>query len=266
MPDPSRFDDPILKAAVRRAWAGETAPPALRRRVQALLADERRVIRPSPSVWRQKLAALGMAAAAAIIVGVGIISLQRATPNQPIAAASLPTALGEQLVRSHDACTRLHPDDHHLLEAVPKDNFKAIAKEMAAELNHPVAAAPMGHDWDFRGAAVCPVGPAKAAHLLYRRGDAFVSVYSLPASAFPTCPNHENCDAALNGHPVAGFVEAGGFYCVVASSGGATPVDLQQVRAMRDQLRADVVAMHEQRALLASGQSVPYHPPHDRGP
>jgi hypothetical protein len=115
---------------------------------------------------------------------------------------------------------------------------------MSADLRYPVVARELGGNWDFRGASECPVGSMKSAHLLYARSGAFLSVFSLPASSFPTLHNHENCDANVNGHPVAGFVEDDGFYAVVASNAGDGngAVDVQQVRALRDQLHKQVAA------------------------
>jgi hypothetical protein len=269
---PPRFDDPVLKSAVRRAWGDEQAPPELRQRIETLLAAEQAaagavvnpvagtgddVIHVPASLWRRK--GVGLAAAAAVVLGVSVAASRLLSPDGSLsptgvagAATSLPADLAQQLVKSHDRCLRFHPDDHHLFTDAPKDDFKAIAAGLSAELNHPVVATAVGDDWAFRGAAVCPVGQTKSAHLMYGRGDAAVSVFSLPASAVPGCGNHQCCDAAINGHPVAGFVESGAFYAVVASSGGKTPVDLEQIRAMRDQIRGDVVAMsHIERVRIA---------------
>jgi hypothetical protein len=197
-----------------------------------------------------------MAAAAAIVmaVGVGIIQMknsgQRGTgaPTGVAATTTIPTDMSGKLVAVHDSCSRLAPLDHHFFKAAPKSDFKAIETAMSADLRHPVIARDLGDHWEFRGASECPVGSMKSAHLLYARRTAFVSVFSLPASAFPTIHNHENCDANVSGHPVAGFVEDGGFYAVVASSAGddAGAVDVQQVRALRDQLHKQAVAIsHE---------------------
>jgi hypothetical protein len=272
---PPSFDDEdpntaAVKAAVRRACAGETAPPELRSRVEQALAYEgllnqkaagasdESARRTSPSFWRRPLG-FGMAAAAAVTIGAGIAAFQMSRPaaspgplaQQALAdgpagttaiTVALPAGLGEQLVRSHNACVRLHTPDHYLFTRAPKDNYTAIAQGMSAALNHPVIAAPMGADWDFQGAGICPVGKLKSAHLKFANGDAVVSVYSLPASSNPACPEHQGCEGVVKGEPVAGFVEGGAFYCVVGSTGGQTPVDLEQVRAIRDRLRSGVLA------------------------
>lgn len=266
------FHDPNLKAAIRRAWGSERAPADLRSRIESQLTHERNsaqgpgdVIHVAPSFWRRASGRLALAAAAAVVfVGVAVVAYQMSGPGStaaPVASSAgasapaaleveasptkLPAKLGAQLVKAHDACIKYHPDEHHLFKAAPKNDYKLISQRMAAQLKYPVVATAMGDGWDFRGAALCPVGGKTVAHMMYRRDGAYVSVFSLPASAFPDCPEHQSCDAALDGHPLAGFAEAGGFYCVVASSpdGSSIKIDAEQVRAMRDKLRGDVVAV-----------------------
>jgi hypothetical protein len=283
-PPRTRFDEPILKAAVRRAWGRERAPWGLRRRVKDALTDENStdagaathdVIGVAPSFWRRRIP-LAAAAAAALALGVGLIVLKTSRPGHqppvatvtesgasapaPMARATqltalLPTQLGEQIVRGHDLCVRVHPEQHHFVHDAPKSDFAAIARSLEAKVKHRVIATAVGDDWDFRGASLCPVGTKRVAHLMYRQGDAYLSVYSLPAAAAPSVENHQTCDAEINGRAIAGFVEDGGFYCVVASSGATKPVDGGTVRAMRDRVRATVIAArgerHEALAMLA---------------
>ena len=266
-PERTRFDDPRLRAAVRRAWAGETAPPELRRHVEELIAKETAagqvgeptpdvvIRRPALSFWRRSVALGSVAAAAVVIVGLGLVafnasrqgtaqSVTTSTGNSiaPSAPAALPTELGQQLVRGHDLCVRVHGDDHHLLKDAARHDYPAMARELEGKVKYPVLATPVGGDWAFHGASLCPVGKMHVAHLMYRQGDAFLSLYSLPASSIPTVSDKQSCDAAVNGRPVAGFVVGKTFYAVLASTGGKTPVDLDGVRAVRDQLRETVVA------------------------
>lgn len=282
--DPTTFADPKLKAAIRRTWGRETAPAALQDRIQSLLTQQRDaqgsgdVIHVAPSFWRRPhIRRLGISAAAVVVLGVGLVAFQLSgsgddiasssptptpslTPGKPRstfstagapASVELPADLGAKIVKAHDVCVRVHPEEHHLFNAAPKDNYKLISERMAAQLKYPVVATAMGDGWNFLGASLCPVGEKRVAHMMYSRGDAHLSVFSLPASAFPGCAEHQTCDADLNGRPVAGFAEAGGFYAVVASSEGETPVDLEQVRAIRDRVRADVVA-------ISTGKRVQY--------
>src|SRR5688572_30726172 len=122
-PERTKFDDPRLRTAVRRAWAGEKAPPELRARVEQLIAREAAagqaseqptsqdvvVRRPARSFWRRSVALASMAAAAVLILGVGLVALNASRPKNaqtvatsagiPAAPAALPAELGQQLVR-----------------------------------------------------------------------------------------------------------------------------------------------------------------------
>jgi hypothetical protein len=210
----------------------------------------------SPAFWRRPAIRWSTAAAAVVLVGIGLAASDRlrdksdaittataTTPADAPAAATVPADLANALVRTHNGCLRVHPTDHHLFVAAPKGDMRVIAQAMSARLKHPVVTTSLDDGWVFRGAAICPVGSQKAAHLVYARDDAAISIFSLPASvAESSCTDHQDCEAALDGHPMAGFVENGGFYCVVATSGGKSAVDAQQVKALRDRLHGQVVA------------------------
>jgi hypothetical protein len=248
-PDPTKFDEPALKAAVRRAWGKEQAPASLRQRIEGVIAqDSSDVIRVDPSIWRRRARLAAMSAAAVVLIGLGIFMRQMKekseTPRGPVATAqALPPELGAQLISRHDTCTKAAPKNHHFFTAAPKNNYKAISQKMAVELHHPVAAASIGKEWDFRGASLCPVGETKSAHLIYASGDAFVSVFSLPATSVgESCGDSQMTEIAIDNHPIAGFVQGDAFYCIVASTGGKTPVDLNEIRTLRDRLRESVVA------------------------
>jgi hypothetical protein len=277
-PTPSSFEDPALKTAVRQAWEGERAPADLRRRVMTALAHEdllgsstpvaESLSTKSPAFWRRPAFGWSSAAAAVILVGIGLAASDtfsaksdRVTTATATAgatpAATFPADLANALVRTHNGCLRAHPTDHHLFVAAPKGDMRVIAQAMSARLKHPVVTTSMDDGWAFRGAAICPVGSQKAAHLVYARDDAAISIFSLPASvALSSCADRQDCEAALDGHPMAGFVENGGFYCVVATSGKKSAVDAQQVKALRDQLHGHVIAAAQSHpapeALVAS--------------
>ena len=255
-PDPMKFDEPGLKAAVRRAWGNESAPASLRQRIEGLAAQERAdVIRVDRSAWRRRARVALMSAAAVLLVGVGIYlrQMNEQKPSTLVASAAtqpLPAELGTQLVSRHDFCTTAAPENHHFFVAAPKSNFKAISQKMGEQLNHSVAAASIGKEWDFRGASICLVGSARSAHLIYASGDAFVSVFSLPSTCIgESCRNYPT-ELAMDGHPMAGFVQDGAFYCVVASTAGKTLVSLEEVRTLRDHLRESVVARGKDGELL----------------
>jgi hypothetical protein len=256
--DPPSFDDPALKSAVKRAWGNEAAPAELRNRIeQALRQDAIQangdggptaapdVIRVAPSFWRRTLM---LSLAAAVLAGLGLFAIQLNKRNAPVPIASIPVAdmpadLGAKLVGVHGYCRTVAVGDHHFLKSAPKGDFKAIARALESKLNHPVIAAPVGNDWDFRGGTICPVGMTRSAHLVFARGDSFVSIFSLPASAFSASSDAQRFDATLNDHPMAGFANDGALVCVVGSSGKETSLDLSQVKAIRDQLHSDASAL-----------------------
>lgn len=273
-------DDPKLRAAIRRTWGAETAPADLRSRIESLITQQRElaqgpgdVIHVAPSFWRRPyVRVVGATAAAAVVVLGAALAFQMSRPGSTgevassaassssvpsslpnlsantasvtPASAALPADLSNQVVKSHDTCVRVHPDQHHFFKGAPKDNFKLIAERMAARVKYPVVATTMGGDWNFKGASMCPVGGKSFPHMMYKSGDAYLSVFSLPASAVPDCPKDYTADATVSDHPVAAFAADGACYFVVASTGGKTPVDLEQVRALRDQVRGEVISFN----------------------
>ena len=87
----------------------------------------------------------------------------------------------------------------------------------------------------FRGAAVCPVGETKAAHLLFVRDDgrSHISVYSIPVTACYHASGDAHYEVLISNHPVAGFVQDKGLYCIV----GCKSLKLDEIQGFRDQLR-----------------------------
>src|SRR2546430_2617395 len=106
---PDTFDDPALKAAIRRAWSGEQAPPALRSTVRAALSAARES-NPIPlhagrgvaSPTRNPL--FSLAAAALLLLAIGLVFHRLS--SQPAAApvAALPATFARDLVATHDHC------------------------------------------------------------------------------------------------------------------------------------------------------------------
>jgi hypothetical protein len=145
----------------------------------------------------------------------------------------------------------------------PKDDDAAIAAAMRTRLAQPavLVARPTDSGWDFRGAAICPVGKTPAGHLVFAKGEEVISVYTLPASVAPTATNGSHFEATTDGHPIAAFARDGGLFCLVGS-GPAGTITLDQLTQMRDRMMSDVsvaeVPTHGDESRLAMANDLLY--------
>lgn len=232
------FEDPGLKAAVRRAWGAECCPFAIRRRIVDQvggLGERRRRLIPLRPLF-------GLAAAALLLVAVGIVwhpwgPSRSTTPIDVTPAPSvavLPVSLARDLTKRHDECSSLA---EHADPSLAQDDPIELGRQMRERLNFPVLSMRLPRGWSFRGAAFCPVGAQVSAHLIYFRDgrpSMTVSVFSLPPSVWPGdhCPN---CAQMAGGdHAVAGIRTKDGFYCLVGSAD--PPVSLSEVRGLLDDI------------------------------
>ena len=163
-----------------------------------------------------------MAVAASMLVTVGSIGLALARSSQ-----SLPSKLELAAVKRHDGCC--NSPQHHG-DKVPQDSFPRIGQYLRQELDHPVLAADLKNEgWQLEGAAICPVDGVRGAHLLYRRhGYQTLSIFSLPASSFPSLANHQTYEGTIDGHSVIARCEDGAVFCMVGHcpEGAITVADL----------------------------------------
>src|SRR5947209_17956231 len=108
-----------------------------------------------------------------------------------------------------------------------------LGQSLRGQLNYPVLAADMRRDhWHFRGAAICPVGESKSAHLLFDQDGRTLSVFSLPAGSFPSLQDHKTYSStADDGHVLVAERQGTAIYCLVAldPSGRFRPADLQRL-------------------------------------
>jgi hypothetical protein len=248
-PEP-RFDDPALREGCRRAWGGERAPARLRDRVAAALRDELQTA-AIPAKWWRPASLRGLAAAAVLVLAVagvagyyaGVLGDGRraGTPVAVLPASAIPTTLVGQLTSVHQACSA---GNHHVI--APAEDFRQIEERLSKHLRRPVIACSPehfddGHNWIFGGAAVCPVGGRPAGHLVFTRGQASVSVFSLPAEACPEFRADGQCETSSTACDIAAFRRGNGVFCVVGSSKDGS-LKCDEVRALRDKLRRDVAA------------------------
>lgn len=235
------FNDPALRSAVRRAWAGERAPQELREQIVALCPNLPKIAaRPrQPMAMRIRSTLYGLAAAAAFLLAIGVIFHTWDSGNPRRHAhpmASLPPALADILVSRHDVCA--DAADHHT-PGVPQDDFSKMAQVMRQKVGFPVLASALPA-WKFQGSSVCQLGNSTAAQLVFERRSRttqYVSLFSLPLS-FAHIEETCDCDYSQvqRKHPMAGFATSNGFYCVVGSSTDES-ITLTEVRTIRDELR-----------------------------
>jgi hypothetical protein len=240
------FDNPALREAVRRAWAGERAPAGLRDRITRALREDPQAPAPAATGWRIG-SVRQLAAAAVVLLAVGGVAGYFAgvfgEGRTPV-ASRIPATLVTQLAQVHLHCS--DAPDHHGAASSGTDDFQVIATRLRSQLGRPVLVCAAGNpdgagQWTFRGAAVCQVGEHAAGHLVFVRGQAAVSVFSLPAGACPLLPANERCESQGLNCDVAAFRQGEGFFCVVGSSKDGS-LTCEQVRGLRDRLRPNVIA------------------------
>jgi hypothetical protein len=239
------FEDAALKDAIRRAWKDETAPPELIQRIRNASAVNR------PAIGRRILR-FSLAAAAMILIGLAVIGYRtRGVPPSPVSlATSLPAPLASDLVERHDECCS-HPDHH--MPGLPRSDFAAIAQVLEARLGWPVLAKPLGGDWTFYGASICPVGSHDSAHLVFKRGAEDVSIFSLPVTMIADGKNNATYDQIHWGHPIASFISNGGLFCIVCSSPNGS-LTLDNAKAMRNQLRTEAQTADAAERITVAGR------------
>jgi len=183
------------------------------------------------------------AIAAMFVLAIGVKSLLKTSPPSALpptiatALPALPASLQTALVASHEHCC--HAKNHHYLNA-PIDDDAAIARAMQAKLSQAVLVArPEQSGWDFRGAAICPVGGTPAGHLVFVKDDDAISIFSLPKCLAPELKDGGHYETTVDGHPVAVFARNGGLFCLVGS-GPAGTISVGELAQMRDHMEAAV--------------------------
>ena len=262
--DPSSFDDPALKDAVRRAWGGEVAPAALRQRVEAMgigaasapASAVQRHGRPRRGgvgmMLRHPMAVYGLAAAAMVVIGfslasrmnegprgqwaggrAGQYSTEYSTERYTTATQVLPASVAKGIVDVHDNCQKNDPD-HRQFKDVPPDDYETLRQRLEKELGFPVLAAPLDggeEGWDFRGGAICPIDHHRASHLVFVRKGQTVSVFSLPQASCPEAHGGQECEDLDPEHPLFVLVRPEGVHIIIGSSSdrSLSPAQLKRI-------------------------------------
>jgi hypothetical protein len=238
------FDDPQLKDAVRRCWACDCAPENLQKQVARLLADskEHPAGTDARSLGKMRWAVWPVALAAGLMLAAGLFHQFENRPASIALPPALPVALEHDLIHRHDLCSRL-PDHQHL--KVPKNDDTAITAALHTKLKRAVLVFhPRDPQWQFRGAAICPVGTTPAGHLVFVKGNEALSIFSLPKSLVPNATDGEQFAADVDQHCIVGFIKDGALFCAVSSG----PFSIDQLKAMEARMEPVVAAISNRRA------------------
>lgn len=224
------FDDPALRAAVKKAWGSECCPCELRDRLCPVSSAFK--------MWTGRL----LAVAAVLVLGVGasLVWHSRSVPTgSTIVASAIPISLQTDLIHTHDKCCGA-PDHHHLAPDAADD--AAIASAMRTRLSHAVLMArPADPGWTFKGAAICHVGATPCGHLVFVKGDQAISIFSLPATSDPQIADGSHAEANVDGHPMTVFAKDGAVFCLVGSGQGGS-ISATALEQMRQRMQTQVTA------------------------
>lgn len=240
------FDDPALKAALRRALPGTSlkAPASLREKIAAMAkGDATQTMTGKPvsadvagrigfrqSVWYK------VAVAAVLLVGFGFLGYQLYTMNQPTKYDSQ-TALSDEFygqmvtAREQRETGKATPDTVTALDQ---------AKTLSTEISRGVFAPDLKVEgWTFGGAAVRKIGGYDAAQLYYTKGDQSILIVSLPSKLLGSDADGAKYDKVIAGTPIAGFAKGEGLFCII----GAKGMGVDEVKVILDRHANAIVRM-----------------------
>jgi hypothetical protein len=235
------FEDPSLKRVCHQAWSSEKCPLALLAKLKEnCKRSSLQTVQPVQSMrivpmWYS--GGFGVAAAAVFLVAFGlVVNPFAASPASPPTAVALDSQITKSIVDLHDRCCQWKGD--HQVAGVPKDQVLLTGQVLEERLGQPILAASMPEGgWTFRGGAICKADGRPTAHLIYKQGPDAVSVFSLPRSYTPSSSTYEG---TFNNHPIAGFVDSRGAYCLVGS--GDANMTPQRLAVIRDRMQNSVVS------------------------
>lgn len=252
MSSSDHFDDPVLKAALKRACGKEQAPERLRQSLmQQMGVSPQAAPDPAPppalklpqttrpharnnpwlSLFQPRLVT-ALAAVLVLAIGAGLLVYRNMPTKSRIAHEAMLA-----MIRTHDACAVA---EGHRGADVPED-LRGAGAALGRTLGQTVLAANLVEDgWTLRGGSICPVAGKPSAHFLFQRGTQRLSVFSLPAGAgFEVRPGAV-CNACVEGHMVAGFVDQGRVYCMVGFC-KTKNVTLEEVTALMNKHRSELI-------------------------
>lgn len=244
-----QFDDPELKLAVRQAWGGQSTPEELRRRVlQAMAGHSANPLpsRPPLKIHRSQLRqtafrlqfqhrpVMRLVAAVFLVALVGVAI--HATLNSVHDEAEIDHATLISMVRTHDTCCNEHANPDTDANA----DVTLIGHVLGQRLQQHVFAPRLAEEgWRFHGAAICPVGERRSAHIVFARNEQRLSVFSFVARDYATA-KVARCSKAVENHIIAGMVNSGEIHCMVGycPNGG---LQQREVNELFERHRGEIV-------------------------
>jgi anti-sigma factor RsiW len=251
------FDDPGLKAAIRRLRGGHAASPELAQRVAAALAaapdadslpddnspphtdsppDPDATEAPTPlrpaQRWVRRLA---VAASVLLFVGaVGALLKVRHDRHEAEEYLGANAGLLREMAEAHAAGMPSGPAVQVLSAA---DGSAAVRDRAAGRLSRYVPLPDLSpYGWTLSAAAVTPFGSSAAPAGRFEftgAGSRRLTLLSLPATAFTGAEEGAEYQTTIQGCPIAGFVSQRGIHCIVGDPG----TSVADVVALRDRLR-----------------------------
>lgn len=248
-PEATPFDDPTLKAALKRATAQVAAPAAasdsLRQRVTQLLVETRvsetsspvphRPIRLPFLAWFHPTRQLAIAASiAGLVLGAGLfISLDQFRPgaHSHLGYAMSTPVLMQTVLARHDALSQSVAGVPGLINA-NNAPYPRICDEVGRQtsLNFPRLDL-SSRGWRFAGAKVYQTPEGSSAQLFYGRAKQSLSIFLVPSGIAPA----ELPCGLIRGRLVAGHI-AGKTAFIVVGNGPTDTLTLAEVDAIADQL------------------------------
>jgi anti-sigma factor RsiW len=195
----------VLKA--RAAHLSPVAPPGLRTRLRAQLADRPAADRSEPAVgdpllgWTGRLTAF--AAAAMVVLTLGAILL-------PVATVRSTALLAAQLALDHLKCFTIDGD----ADGQPITKAEAEAT-LQSEFDLTVSVPPSlpQEQLELHAVRRCLYGDGRAAHLMYRLNGEPLSLFVVPGLARP------DAELSLFGHEQIVWMQGDRTYMLVTSAG-----------------------------------------------
>ncbi len=238
-----RFDDPGLKAAVHRIWGEETAPAALRSRIEGMFAmaasartaaQARRKQHIEFHGWgKGGLIGLAMAAMALIAVGTSNWMTNAQASQDSGLAARIRSTLLNSFWYQHDLVCE-YPGSN-IPKGIDSSDIHFVGRTLSQQMCIPVIASPMG-SWHFVHGWLNEVAGSDAAQVLYRDGSKTLSIYTMRLYDLPRQGRVQQMNANDGTRHLSSFVRDGGIYCVVVDDGDTSSGD-PVARQISDYLR-----------------------------